>query len=455
MTKLTLIVELPDGTQQTLALSELQTLTALNGAVYTLVEQDTQRAPDELVLKRKGDYLYIEVEGKPVAHIDDFYSVDMNAIFSADGTSTPAEGMAVSSSDVLESSLVNDNGEATVVWFAQESGLSPLVWTGGILAGGIVGAVALSGGGGGTPEPRDSSADRVVVNDISTDNVVNHGEATENFNITGSGEAGATVNLTFSSERALADGNRAIVDDDGNWTVAVIDADITAMGEGAESMTVTQTDLAGNTSAPSIKTINIDTTTPTASSLLVTDDQGSVTGALVSGDSTDDTAPVLSGKTEEGSSVNVYDGDILLGAATVSGDTWTYEANIADGETYDFNVKETDAAGNESAATGNFKVTGDTIAPVISGISIPDAEIKVSDTIMVTLTVADDGGETYSNLSGTIGGFALSNLQRANSTTYTAEFTVTDGGTDVVAGADIPVSLTLNDIAGNTSATYV
>ncbi|PKH04506.1 hypothetical protein CXF72_00560, partial [Psychromonas sp. MB-3u-54] len=93
--------------------------------------------------------------------------------------------------------------------------------------------------------------------------------------------------------------------------------------------------------------------------------------------------------------------------------------------------------GNTSAAYSiPISQTDDAIdanLPVISSVSIPDVEMKVSDTVTVTLTVDDDGGETYGALSGTIGGFALSNLSRTNSTTYTAEFTVTDRGTDVAA----------------------
>ncbi|ABM04554.1 hemagglutinin/hemolysin-related protein [Psychromonas ingrahamii 37] len=444
MNKLTLIVELPDGTQQTLVLSKLQILAALNGVVYTLVEQDTQRVPEELVLKRKGDDLYIEVDGVPIAQIDGFYSAEMNAIFSADGTLTPGYGMAVTSSDVLEGSLVNDNGEATVVWAAQESGLSPLVWTGGILAGGIVAAVALSGGGGGTETiaPKDSSADAVVVNAIANDNVVNSGEATEGFNITGSGETGATVNLTFESAIILAAGNTAIVDGDGNWTVAVTSTDIAAMGEGAELISVTQTDIAGNMSAPSVKTIDIDTTAPTARSMAASpmvarDDQGSVQGDLTSGDSTDDTTLILSGSNEAGSRVNVYNGSTLLGAATISGTTWRYSATIVDGTSYQFNAQETDAAGNESAVTSNFAVTGDTTAPTAS--SMAASPMVVSDdqgSVQGDFTDGDSTDDTALILSGSneagsrvnvYNGSTLLGAATISGTTWSYSATVTDG----------------------------
>ncbi|PLY15513.1 MAG: hypothetical protein C0631_06850 [Sedimenticola sp.] len=81
--------------------------------------------------------------------------------------------------------------------------------------------------------------------------------------------------------------------------------------------------------------------------------------------------------------------------------------------------------------------------PNITNVTIPNVPMQVNDVVNVTITVDDDGGDVYTNLSGTIGGFALSNLARSNSTTYTATFTVTEGGTNVAAGSDIPVSVRL------------
>ena len=82
MTKLTLLIELSSGERQAFTLEQLQTLTVLNGAVYTIVVDETQQAPDELILKRKDDALVVEVDGKTVAHIEGFYNESMTATFS-------------------------------------------------------------------------------------------------------------------------------------------------------------------------------------------------------------------------------------------------------------------------------------------------------------------------------------------------------------------------------------
>ena len=104
--------------------------------------------------------------------------------------------------------------------------------------------------------------------------------------------------------------------------------------------------------------------------------------------------------------------------------------------------------------TGDTTYTADNTPPTITSVSVPNSAMAVGDTVTVTISVADDAGDTYTNLDGTVGGFALTNLTQSNSTTYTAQFTVSEGGTDVAAGSDIPVNLTLDDSAGNTSASY-
>jgi len=96
----------------------------------------------------------------------------------------------------------------------------------------------------------------------------------------------------------------------------------------------------------------------------------------------------------------------------------------------------------------------DANAPVITNVSIPPVSMKVNDVVTATITVADDGGETYTLNTSTIGGFTLGALARSNSTTYTATFTITNGGTDIAAGSNIPVSVSLSDEAGSPSSAY-
>jgi hypothetical protein len=134
---------------------------------------------------------------------------------------------------------------------------------------------------------------------------------------------------------------------------------------------------------------------------------GTVTGALTSGDTTDDTALVLSGTNESGASVMVYNSTTELGAATVSGTGWSYSATVADGTTYQFNVKGTDLAGNTSSATSNFAVTGDTTAPTLT-ITLTTPDPNQYDPYWIK--DGDDDPSIRFSFSEAVNGFAISDI---------------------------------------------
>ncbi|NKB33292.1 MAG: DUF4347 domain-containing protein [Pseudomonadales bacterium] len=106
----------------------------------------------------------------------------------------------------------------------------------------------------------------------------------------------------------------------------------------------------------------------------------------------------------------------------------------------------------------NFTImVTDNIAPTITAVSIPNAPINVGDTVTATISVNSDNDDYTSGsgaITGNINGYSLGTLNRNDNTTYTAIFTVVDGGTDVAAGADIPVNFTLSDSNGNTSSAF-
>ncbi|CAG36834.1 Ig-like domain-containing protein [Desulfotalea psychrophila] len=182
-----------------------------------------------------------------------------------------------------------------------------------------------------------------------------------------------TSNGTELSGVAEAGSSVTVYAADGTTVLGTTTADATSgaysfspnpLTDGKTGSVVT-TDSAGNVSAVTEITA-VDATAPTAKFGTATDNIGSVTGNLSSGDTTDDTVLALSGSCEAGSTIKVYSGTTELGDATVSGSSWSYSATIADGTTYQLKVKETDAAGNESAATTDFVVAGDTFAPTAS-----------------------------------------------------------------------------------------
>ena len=95
-----------------------------------------------------------------------------------------------------------------------------------------------------------------IINPVTADNTINAAEV--GSQITGQNETGATVALTFAGvvHAATVMGS--------NWSYTLTAADITAMQEGPETLSVTQTDPALNVSLAATREIKVDTIAPTA-----------------------------------------------------------------------------------------------------------------------------------------------------------------------------------------------
>jgi hypothetical protein len=76
----------------------------------------------------------------------------------------------------------------------------------------------------------------------------------------------------------------------------------------------------------------------------------------------------------------------------------------------------------------------------IQEVSIPDFPMKVGDVVTATLTAANDEEKSYSLVSGSVGGYTLTGLQRISPTSFTATFAVAEGGESYLAYESIPVS---------------
>ncbi|MEP7729516.1 Ig-like domain-containing protein [Marinomonas primoryensis] len=195
----------------------------------------------------------------------------------------------------------------------------------------------------------------------------------------------------------------------------------------------------------------IDTRAPAVAISAVIDDVGSVRGSLSSGDSTDDTYLLLSGTVEAGSTVTIYSGSVEVGKAMVTGSTWSYTVTINNSVSYQFNAKATDAAGNESAATTSFLVTGDTKAPDVAMTAVTDDV----GSVMGSLSSGDGTDDTYLLLSGTVE--AGSTVTIYNGSVEVGKATVTGSTWSYTVTINNSVSYQFNakatDATGNESAT--
>ncbi|MEL4871182.1 BapA/Bap/LapF family large adhesin [Pantoea agglomerans] len=250
--------------------------------------------------------------------------------------------------------------------------------------------------------------------------------------LTGTAEPGSTVTIY---DGGIAIGT-AVVASNGTWTFTPsVD-----LSESTHQITVRATDAAGNTGPASpVFTLTIDLTPPTTpTAILLTDDTGSVRGAIISGTLTDATQPLLAGTGEPGGTITIYDNGVVIGTTTVlPNGTWSITPNgpLPEG-THSITVTETDAAGNQSTASAPVTFTVDTTPPSAPG----------------NLVVANDGS-------------AISGIAEAGSTVTIREGDVTLG--TAVADSQGNFSVTLNppklngeiltadatDAAGNTGPT--
>jgi hypothetical protein len=93
---------------------------------------------------------------------------------------------------------------------------------------------------------------------------------------------------------------------------------------------------------------------------------------------------------------------------------------------------------NQDLATDTLPIQA-SLEPVITDISIPNDTMNIDDTVRVTITVESDQGNTFLLISGEIGEYPLTTLNRENDTTYISSFIVTEFGNDYAAYESIPV----------------
>jgi len=300
---------------------------------------------------------------------------------------------------------------------------------------------------------------------------------------TSKAKVGDTVTLTIVSSEALSgnpvvtiDGNAATesTSDSTHYTATYILQ--TGDTEGALTFAIDFEDVATNggttvTGVTDGTAVTFDETVPTLSSIVPADN---ATGIAVDADLVitlnediaKGTGDILIKKTsgnvlvetitiESSGLVSISNGALTINPNTTLDLNTEYYVQIPSGALTD--IVGNDYAGITVANNWSFTTVADSTAPTISSIAIPDSAMKVGDTVTVTITVpsdADDYTTSSGAITGTIGGFTLINLSRNSNTEYTAQFTVTEGGTDVASGSNIPVSFTLTDSAGNESTAF-
>ncbi|MRS17313.1 BapA prefix-like domain-containing protein [Enterobacteriaceae bacterium RIT691] len=280
--------------------------------------------------------------------------------------------------------------------------------------------------------------------------VVNPGQPTNDNHpvLSGTAEDGSTVNVYDNGSLI---GTATSIG--GSWSFTFPAG--TTLADGSHNLTVTATDPAGNTSAPSQAYLITVDTLPPAMPILnsVMDDQPANVGALINGQLTNDNTPTLNGHGEAGSTITIRVDNLPVGTALVDGTgvwTWTPTTPLLDGK-HTFTLYANDPAGNSSGTTTGFTVTVDATAPLAPAIT------SVVDNTAPVVGVVDNGGftnETHPVISGT--GEAGTTITLYNGATLLGTTTVNPQGnwsftpTTALAATTWNITATATDAAGNT-----
>jgi len=263
--------------------------------------------------------------------------------------------------------------------------------------------------------------------------------------VSGDAEPGSSVTLKSGSSVI----GTATADASGKWVLT-----LAPLSEGLHSLTATAADAAGNASGPSMESrILVDTLAPTPPTITgALDNTSPVTGTIASGRSTNDTTPTLNGMAESGTLVTLRRGSTVLG--TVNADAagkWSYISVPLPDALYTITATATDAAGNESTASGSYNLVIDTVAPAAPIITSVDDD---TDPQMGSVLAGAATNDVTPTVSGTAEPGAIVTLRSSavivgtSTADPTGKWSIT---TSSLANGTRSLTATASDTAGNES----
>ncbi|MGR3758523.1 Ig-like domain-containing protein [Roseobacteraceae bacterium NS-SX3] len=282
----------------------------------------------------------------------------------------------------------------------------------------------------------DTVAPPVAVDTVEGDDQINYIEAADGVTLTGTGEAGAAVEVSFQGIT-----RSTTVASDGTWSVDY-GSDEIAGGVYESEISVTTSDAAGNSSTTT-HTVQVDTETRVTLDTQVGGDSY-INGAEQAAGIT------LTGTADAGASVTV---DFHGTTRTVTADSdGNWSANFASSEIaageYDATVTATatDGFGNTSSTSGTIQVDTSTWAAINSGQAGGDNIVNEAEAAAgVTLTgTAEPGAAVEVTVAG---------VTRTATVDSTGNWSATFEAGSLAAGEyDTAVTVTATDAAGNSSS---
>ena len=330
------------------------------------------------------------------------------------------------------------------------------------------------GSGGSTPAPAsDTTAPTLTVTE-SASGITNRSSDTVSGTAADSGSGVAKIEIyDYTNGRTVDLGTASLRN--GAFSFAIAN-----LADGSHAFSAVATDAAGNASAAvsAGAALIVDTKAPTLTAAASVSGTTTLTSNVISGTATDAGVGV--------SRVEVYDTiggrTVDLGAATLNGSSWSFNAaNLATG-THAFSAIATDAAGNVSAAVaagtgetvvaittppgnnppgnnspGNTQPAGPPVVPVIGSVSLGGGGLQLNGTAQagstVTLT-STAGGNTRTVGSVTAGNDGTWHIGAASVNPQTiSKFLVsaTSGNTTTAGSASLTLASTNSELLTGTA----
>ena len=268
---------------------------------------------------------------------------------------------------------------------------------------------------------------------LVSDAVVN----TNHVLLSGTAEANSTITV-YDGTTVVG---TATAGPNGAWSVTT-----GALASGAQALTATAMDVAGNVSAlsqPLDPVISSAPTPPAAPQITTFSTDSGIAGDHITNDNT----LMLTGTAAANSTVNVFDGTTQVGTATAnSSGQWHLTTQVLSDGPHNLTATDTDSSGHISASSAAFSVTIDTHAP-----GAP------------TMAVYSQGGSAVGNTT-TLNDLVLKGTAEANSTidvfdsgkqigtTSTSASGAWSFDTGHLANGSHSFTATAIDVAGNISA---
>ncbi|WP_185739765.1 Ig-like domain-containing protein [Sphingorhabdus wooponensis] len=281
------------------------------------------------------------------------------------------------------------------------------------------------------------TATQVTINSIATDNIITAGEVA-NLTITGTVSSGATgVSLLFGSRTAAATVNGS------EWSYALTEADITALGADGAKVIQAQAALSNTAPVTASRLVTLKVAPPATPSLNAVSGDNAINGAEKAA------GVAFAGTGEAGSTVVLIFGGVTKTALVDTAGTWTtpfLASEIPADGSATVSVSARDAFGN-SSGTVTRPITIDTVAPGLPTIRSVTGDDLIGPTEKLGGVQILGTADALANIRLTFG-----NLVRTTTADASGNWSVNLLSSQVPEDGEYAVAVTQSDAAGNSSS---